>query len=123
MAGNEDALALWKTFRELSVTEYVKLYERLNVAFDVYGGESLVSKHSIRAVMDDLGKRGLLTGKAANEGGKWKKGKEKAEATLNASDALDDDDDLETSQDGPLAQAVDLTAYKLDKPVLQKPGE
>ncbi len=42
-AGDADALKLWKEFRELSITEYTKMYARLCVSFDVFSGESQVS--------------------------------------------------------------------------------
>ncbi|KAI5189321.1 arginyl-tRNA synthetase [Nematocida sp. AWRm77] len=38
--GNKDALALWKTFRDLSIAKYKSLYAQMNVHFDVYSGES-----------------------------------------------------------------------------------
>lgn len=39
-AGNPDALAQWKLFRDLSVKEYSSLYERIGISFDVTSGES-----------------------------------------------------------------------------------
>ncbi|ADM11984.1 arginyl-tRNA synthetase [Encephalitozoon intestinalis ATCC 50506] len=41
---DEWCMNLWKRFRELSVEKYKSLYERLNVRFDVYSGESLYNK-------------------------------------------------------------------------------
>jgi len=41
LAGDPDALALWKRFRDLSIEEYKLVYKRLNVEFDVYSGESM----------------------------------------------------------------------------------
>jgi len=38
--GDEEALALWKKFRDLSIVEYKKMYARLNVEFDEFSGES-----------------------------------------------------------------------------------
>lgn len=38
---NEKYLALWRTFRTLSIEKYKSLYRRLNISFDVYSGESL----------------------------------------------------------------------------------
>jgi arginyl-tRNA synthetase len=34
--GNEDALKVWRVWRELSVKKYPEEYDRLNVHFDVY---------------------------------------------------------------------------------------
>ena len=42
--GDEDTLKNWRTWRELSVRKYAEEYERLNVSFDVYTGESQVGK-------------------------------------------------------------------------------
>lgn len=39
--GDQDALGLWKHFRDLSIEEYKRIYKRLNVEFDEYSGESL----------------------------------------------------------------------------------
>lgn len=45
--GNAEALRLCQMFRDVSVREYVGLYERLNVAFDDFSGESRVTHKSI----------------------------------------------------------------------------
>ncbi|GJE85387.1 arginyl-tRNA synthetase [Phanerochaete sordida] len=42
--GDESALANWRKWRELSVKKYEEEYDRLNVHFDEYIGESLVGK-------------------------------------------------------------------------------
>eukprot|EP01112_Ceratiomyxa_fruticulosa_P010342 TRINITY_DN2732_c0_g1_i2.p1 TRINITY_DN2732_c0_g1~~TRINITY_DN2732_c0_g1_i2.p1 ORF type:complete len:587 (+),score=138.31 TRINITY_DN2732_c0_g1_i2:156-1916(+) len=42
--GEPEALKLWDKFRTLSIEEYRKIYKRLNVEFDVYSGESLMTK-------------------------------------------------------------------------------
>ncbi|MCC5895823.1 MAG: arginine--tRNA ligase [Alkalibacterium sp.] len=38
--GNEEAVAIWKWFREESLKEFEKVYNRLNIAFDSYNGEA-----------------------------------------------------------------------------------
>ncbi|CAG8611664.1 11045_t:CDS:2 [Ambispora leptoticha] len=57
--GDESILALWRQFRELSITEYQPLYKRLNISFDVYSGESETHK-DIPKVIDLLRTKGLL---------------------------------------------------------------
>jgi arginyl-tRNA synthetase len=52
--GDPNALALWQQFRDLSITKYKKTYARLNIDFDVYSGESQVSKEKIDEVTSDL---------------------------------------------------------------------
>ncbi|KAI8053954.1 arginyl-tRNA synthetase [Syncephalis plumigaleata] len=42
--GNEEALALWRRFREISIEQIIATYDRLNVKFDVYSGESQVKE-------------------------------------------------------------------------------
>lgn len=42
--GDESALVNWRQWRELSVKKYAEEYDRLNVHFDEYVGESLVGK-------------------------------------------------------------------------------
>lgn len=39
-AGDESALKLWRRFRDMSVKKYKEIYDRINVEFDVYSGES-----------------------------------------------------------------------------------
>ena len=40
--GDETALANWRKWRDLSIEKYKEEYGRLNIAFDVYSGESQV---------------------------------------------------------------------------------
>jgi len=42
--GNREALALWKTFRRLSIEEFNRIYEILDVKFDYTQGESFYNK-------------------------------------------------------------------------------
>ncbi|OMJ09071.1 putative arginine-tRNA ligase, cytoplasmic [Smittium culicis] len=41
--GDEEALKVWKRFRDLSIVKYKETYAKLNIHFDVYSGESQVS--------------------------------------------------------------------------------
>jgi arginyl-tRNA synthetase len=45
--GDKDALAVWKRFRDLSITKYQQTYARLNIKYDVYSGESQVKDESM----------------------------------------------------------------------------
>ncbi|AQZ11818.1 YDR341C and MSR1 (YHR091C) [Zygosaccharomyces parabailii] len=45
--GEPKALALWRKFRDLSIERYIGTYARLNINYDVYSGESQVSKESM----------------------------------------------------------------------------
>lgn len=40
-AGDPESLRVWKLFREISLREYQKLYDRLGIRFDVFDGESM----------------------------------------------------------------------------------
>jgi len=42
--GDEDALIVWRVWRELSVKKYAEQYDRLNLHFDVYTGKSKVGE-------------------------------------------------------------------------------
>ncbi|KAG8623278.1 hypothetical protein KVT40_008254 [Elsinoe batatas] len=42
--GDEEALSLWRRFRDLSIGRYKETYARLNIHFDEYSGESQVMK-------------------------------------------------------------------------------
>jgi arginyl-tRNA synthetase len=41
--GEPDAIALWKTLRDISIEYHVEACARLNIKFDEYSGESQVS--------------------------------------------------------------------------------
>jgi len=57
--GNEEGLALWRWFIDLSLAEYKKLYARLNMDFDVFGGESHYNG-KMEATVQLLRDKGLL---------------------------------------------------------------
>ncbi|KAF9445696.1 arginyl-tRNA synthetase [Macrolepiota fuliginosa MF-IS2] len=73
-----EALENWKVWREFSVKKYEGEYDRLNVHFDVYTGESAVSQKSMDKALDQLNEMGLIE---ESEGAKlinlekWKLGK------------------------------------------------
>ncbi|CAO3600619.1 unnamed protein product [Absidia cylindrospora] len=57
--GDKDALAQWQRFRDLSIASYETIYHRLNIAFEVYSGESQVSDY-IPKVYDLLKSKNLV---------------------------------------------------------------
>jgi arginyl-tRNA synthetase len=59
--GEPDAIALWKTLRDISIEYYVETYARLNIKFDEYSGESQVSikPEAIEVVESNLKDRGI----------------------------------------------------------------
>src|ERR1700722_9084496 len=59
--GDEDALKNWREWRELSVKKYGEEYDRLNVQFDVYLGESMVGKEWQDRALKRLEEMGLIT--------------------------------------------------------------
>lgn len=58
--GDEEALKIWKRFRDLSIERYVGTYARLNIAYDVYSGESQVSQEKMNEVIELFDKKGLV---------------------------------------------------------------
>ncbi|KAF9408564.1 hypothetical protein BGZ94_002270, partial [Podila epigama] len=58
--GDEAALKIWSRFRDLSIVKYKEIYARLNIAFDVYSGESQVTDGMERA-LKMLHEKKLLT--------------------------------------------------------------
>jgi arginyl-tRNA synthetase len=54
-----EAIALWNRFRDMSIDKYKKTYERLNIAFDVFSGESQVSKDKMDSVLNTLKEKGI----------------------------------------------------------------
>ena len=55
-SGSETETALWTRFRELSLKEFNRVYDRLGIHFDNYNGESFYSDQ-IPAVVDMLRKK------------------------------------------------------------------
>ena len=76
--GDEVALKNWRVWRELSVKKYAEEYERLNIHFDVYTGESKVGKKWQDYSLERLDKMGLISdteGAKLVDLEKWKLGK------------------------------------------------
>jgi len=76
--GDESALKNWRVWREMSVKKYEQEYERLNVKFDVYTGESMVGKESMDRALEKLNEMGLISdteGAKLVDLEKWKLGK------------------------------------------------
>ncbi len=57
--GSPEEVALWTRFRDLSLKEFARIYDRLDVHFDSYKGESFYSD-KIPAVIEDLEEKHLL---------------------------------------------------------------
>lgn len=57
--GGQEELALWKTFRQVSLREFEEIYDRVGIAFDNTNGESFYSP-LIPEVVDQLRADGLL---------------------------------------------------------------
>lgn len=58
--GDETALSTWRHLRSLSISSFAPLYQRLNIRFDAYSGESETEPYIAR-VHDLLRARGLVT--------------------------------------------------------------
>lgn len=57
--GDNEALALWTWFKEITLKEVDKIYKRLNVTFDSYAGESFYND-KMTPVLDELKEKKLL---------------------------------------------------------------
>ncbi|MQS75573.1 arginine--tRNA ligase [Companilactobacillus halodurans] len=57
--GDKEALSLWTWFKELSLKEFQKIYDRLDVKFDHFTGESFYND-KMDAIVDTLEEKGLL---------------------------------------------------------------
>lgn len=57
--GDEEAVALWQWFRDLSLDEFKRVYDMLDVEFDSYRGESYYSDLMLKAV-HEIKEKGLL---------------------------------------------------------------
>jgi len=58
--GDEEALSIWKWFREISLKEFLRVYDMLGIEFDSYAGESFYND-KMAAVIDELKEKGLIT--------------------------------------------------------------
>lgn len=58
--GNEEALSLWKWFREESLKDFSRIYDLLNIHFDSFAGEAFYNDKMDR-VVKLLEEKGLLT--------------------------------------------------------------
>ena len=57
--GDEEALSIWEWFKDISLIEYKRIYELLDIDFDSYAGESFY-RDKTSAVVDELKKKGML---------------------------------------------------------------
>ncbi|KAK2464044.1 hypothetical protein APHAL10511_003988 [Amanita phalloides] len=76
--GDESALKDWRVWRELSIRKYEEEYDRLNVKFDVYTGESQVGQESMAKAVQKLDEMGLISeanGAKLVDLEQWKMGK------------------------------------------------
>ncbi|AEO68632.1 uncharacterized protein THITE_2118216 [Thermothielavioides terrestris NRRL 8126] len=53
------ALAQWRRFRDLSIARYRETYERLNIRFDEYSGESQVSEEAMHRIVEQMEAKGI----------------------------------------------------------------
>nr|WP_066504228.1 arginine--tRNA ligase [Abyssisolibacter fermentans] len=56
---DEEAYALWKWFREVSLKEFERVYDMLNIKYDSYAGESFYSD-KMPEIINILNEKGLL---------------------------------------------------------------
>ena len=58
-SGDAEAVGLWKQFKELTLKEVGRVYDRLGVSFDSYAGESFY-EDKMGPVIEELREKGLL---------------------------------------------------------------
>jgi len=58
--GDEEALSLWKWFREETIEDFKRVYRRMGIAFTEYSGESIYHKPSVD-IVEKLKADGLAT--------------------------------------------------------------
>jgi len=57
--GDAEALALWEWFKDISLKEFMKIYDLLGIKFESYNGESFYND-KMEAVVKELSDKGLL---------------------------------------------------------------
>ncbi|KAG8926672.1 hypothetical protein FRC01_008525 [Tulasnella sp. 417] len=112
---NSDPTAMLNHFRELSISQYTKIYKRLGVQFDVYAGSLLVSGESIKQVMHKLRQQGLLVGEST---GNFQRPTRAAPQV----EELEGKNNHGDTRAGDLALNIDLNEFHLGEPLLQEPG-
>lgn len=58
--GDEEALSIWKWFLEISLKEFMRVYNILGIDFDSYNGESFYND-KMAPVIEELKEKGLIT--------------------------------------------------------------
>lgn len=58
--GDEEAMTLFRMFKDLTLKEVGKIYERLDITFDSYNGESFYND-KMTPILDELEEKGLVT--------------------------------------------------------------
>ncbi|MDD3222196.1 MAG: arginine--tRNA ligase [Clostridia bacterium] len=57
--GDEEALSIWKWFREISLNEFMRIYKLLGIEFDSFAGESFYND-KMEPVIEELKQKGLI---------------------------------------------------------------
>lgn len=57
--GDQEALALWRRVRDISIERYIDIYARLGIGFDVYAGESQVDPATVAEAESALKGKGV----------------------------------------------------------------
>ncbi|KAL2358927.1 hypothetical protein BJ546DRAFT_32783 [Cryomyces antarcticus] len=57
--GDEEALGVWKRFRDMSIKKYKQTYGRLNIHYDEYSGESQIKDESMDAAAKIMEEKGV----------------------------------------------------------------
>lgn len=58
--GDEEALSIWRWFLDISLKEFMRVYDILGMKFDSYNGESFYND-KMGAVIEELKEKGLIT--------------------------------------------------------------
>ena len=58
--GDKEALSIWKWFLDISLKEFMRVYDILGMEFDSYNGESFYND-KMPAVIEELKEKGLIT--------------------------------------------------------------
>lgn len=57
---DEEALSIWKWFLDISLNEFMRVYDMLGIEFDSYAGESFYND-KMPAIIEELKQKGLIT--------------------------------------------------------------
>ena len=112
--GDTEKLALWRRFRDMSLTSLKKTYARLGISYDIYSGEARAARDpESEEVVEALHRAGVLGSTASGPWNSFRVQEEKRDQEQQRDDGRD--------QDQSLSVQFDLSPYEGDQKLQAAP--